>query len=131
MLSGVATLPRKQTRFLGRFCSRHLLFVVKFQRKPDRQDGKKQIPVAGHPGFRPDFRALRLNKPFAFKGVHILLHGVFAQPDRFADRPKAGVTGVIVPIFTAEEIGIDCDFSGGKSQREQAVGQLEIVPVGV
>ena len=30
-LGGVVALPWKQTRFLRRFCSRHLLFVVEFQ----------------------------------------------------------------------------------------------------
>ena len=61
----------------------------------------------------------------------MLLNGVFTQPDRLADCPVAWVTGVMFPILTAEEIGIDSDFPGGKSQREQAVGEREIVPVGV
>lgn len=130
-LGGVATLPWKQNRLQGDFCAKQLLFVVEFQRKLDRQNRKFQIPVASFSGSCVYFRVFRFNKPLAFKGFHILLHGVPAQAHCLADGFEAGIAGKTFPILTAEEIRIDCDFSGGKSQREQTVGEFKVVTVGV
>ena len=135
LLGGVPALPAKQNRSQGLLwstvCVLCLLFVVEFQRRLDWADCELEVAVPFGAVLAEHKSLFSFNQALAFQAGNILLDSVPAQPDRLANRPKAGIAGVTIPVLTAEEIGIHGDFSCGKSQRKQAIRGFEIVTVGI
>ena len=93
------------------------------------RDSVEEVAVAFYPVLGHYRSAFSLDETFAFKGAEIFCYGVFSHAHRLANRFIAGPALVRFPIFTADQIEIDSQFTGAELEEKNLVGEWERVPV--
>ena len=109
--------------FSRRVHLRQLLVIELIQSQLDRTDGVEQIAVALQASLGGDGCVLCTDELPLLQLAHILADGVSAHPHCVSDSLVAGPALVGLPVFTAEQIGVDRQRTRRQAQQEYLVGQ--------
>ena len=93
----------------------------------DRSDGVAQTSVAELTVPRSDGGRLCSDEALLLQTLYMLRYRLFAQPNCIADGVVAGIALMSHSVLTAEQIGIDHNFSVAQAETENLIGQREVV----
>ena len=68
-----------------------------------------------------------INELFFFQPSNVFCNRVGAHSSGLANAPDAGPTLMRFPVLAEHQVGVDGQFAGGKSQREDRIWQKKIV----
>ena len=93
----------------------------------DRPDGKSQSAVSNFPISSLYFCRFNIDKPFVFQMTNVLSNRVSAHPSVLANASDAGPALMCLPVLTENQVCVDGQLTGGKSQSENLIGQKKIM----
>ena len=95
----------------------------------DRPDGKLQGAISYLTGFRTHLGWFHVDKLLLFQLANVLGYGVSTHPGVLTNASDAGPTLMCLPVLTVNQVGVDGQLTGGKSQSENLIGQKKIISV--
>ena len=105
----------------------HLPVVVLLERGLNWLDGEQQIAVSFTPILRYNLRRLCREQATFFERPDVFANGVRTQSNCFTDLPVTWPALERLAILAEQQVGIDCNFRGAQTQRENFFRQWEIV----
>ena len=93
----------------------------------DRPDGKSQSAVSNFPISSLYFCRFNIDKPFVFQMTNVLSNRVGAHASVLANASDAGSALICLPVLTENQVCVDGQLTGGKSQSENLIGQKKIM----
>ena len=142
-LAGVVPLPGFQNRtqaltgaslgspsFSPTFSRWHhgqLPLQVVIHRLLDEADGKSQGAIPNFPISSLYFRRFNTDEPFFLQLSNILCNRVGAHASVLTYASDAWPALVRFPVLTENQVGVDGQLTGGKSQSENLIGQKKIM----
>ena len=93
----------------------------------DRPDGKLQGAISYLTGFRTHLGWFHVDKLLLFQLANVLGYGVSTHPGVLTNASDAGPALMCLPVLTVNQVGVDGQLTGGKSQSENLIGQKKIM----
>lgn len=104
-----------------------LLMIVRLQNILERGDGIEQIAISFYASLGGNGGVFSLDKALAFECADVFCHRVFRHAHRFTNRFVTGPALACFSVGTAEQIGVDGQFTRAETEDKNLVGEWERV----